>query len=58
MDVEVVSTGRLPGRIFTRNSNKFPEARTYTYGMELIERENLDAEYISAFQATCIQSMP
>ena len=25
---------------------EFPEARTYTYGMELIERENLDAVHI------------
>ena len=57
MDVEVVALADCREEFLQKAAAEFPEARTYTYGMELIERENLDAVHI-CLQATCIQSMP
>lgn len=46
MDVEVVALADCREEFLQKAAAEFPEARTYTYGMELIERENLDAVHI------------
>ena len=46
MDVEVVALADCREEFLQKAAAEFPEARTYTYGMELIERETLDAVHI------------
>lgn len=46
MDVEVIALADCREEFLQKAAAEFPEARTYTYGMELIEHENLDAVHI------------
>ena len=55
-DVEVVALSDCRKEFLDKAASYFPEAATYEYGMELLER-NSWILYISVFQAICMQNM-
>jgi predicted dehydrogenase len=46
MDIQVTALAECRNEYLEKAAGYFPEARTYTYGMDLIEQEELDAVHI------------
>lgn len=52
-DVEVVALSDCRKEFLDKAASYFPEAATYEYGMELIEKEQLYCTYLSSKLSAC-----